>query len=239
MENKKEEKDLSGDEEHESPEDMAKKRKTSAKALVVFIVLVILVFSSVFMYSVYVNNKRPKTLDEMHQENLESKDTDERYVYNGYSFLYLDDLWFTRIQKDNTLFDISLRYGPKQLEDIPIDFDKDLLDPELHPTVAMTINPYTNDSTSQALAASEIGLNLARAVNISPFGACITQDYDACINRPIINCSTLHSEPIIYLKESDLTGIKMKDSCIIVMGKGDDIVRAGDRLIYSLYGIMK
>jgi len=62
-------------------------------------------------------------IDELHDENLEGDlNNEEAYVYNGFSFVLVDGLWWTEVLKSSdsgdTLLKIPLHYGPRDLEEV-------------------------------------------------------------------------------------------------------------------------
>jgi hypothetical protein len=221
----------------EKPEVMEEQgNSNSGKYVVIFLVVIVLIFASVFIFG-YIKAKNPVTIDSLHDKNLEGKFSDDNFMYNGFSFVYFDNLWYTRIQDENTLYDVALRFNPKEVEDVPIDVNLALIDSETFPEIYITIDPYTNDATYQTLAVSELGLNLVRAMDIIPRAACTTQDNDACIGRDIINCSYEYS-PIIFIKEADTPMVFQDNTCFVIQGKELDLMKSIDRFIYKIYGII-
>src|SRR3989344_6458707 len=58
-------------------------------------------------------------IDDLHQQNLDGKlDSDEGYVYNGYSFVKADGLWWTEVEVKDRIIKIPLHYGPREVEHI-------------------------------------------------------------------------------------------------------------------------
>lgn len=211
------------------------KRKSSGIYLTVFIVLILVIFASVFFYTKFLN--KPLTIDELHLKNMQGKETENNYMYNGFSFVKYDNLWYTQLQSGDTIYDVSLRFGPKEIENVPIKVNLNGINREIFPELFITIDPYTNDATYETLAAAELSLNLVRALGIIPKAACNRQDNNTCLNRDIIDCS-YDKVPVIYIKESDNVKVTQENLCIVIEGKGIDLLKSVDRLIYSLYGII-
>jgi len=44
------------------------------------------------------------TIDELHQKNLKGEESDINYVYNGFSFVFINGMWYTQVQKEDTVF---------------------------------------------------------------------------------------------------------------------------------------
>src|SRR3989344_6455534 len=58
-------------------------------------------------------------IDDLHQQNLDGDlDSDQGYVYNGYSFVKADGLWWTGVEIKDRIIKIPLHYGPREVEHI-------------------------------------------------------------------------------------------------------------------------
>lgn len=169
---------------------------------------------------------------------LYPKEDQDYYTYNHFDFVYDDGMWYTLIQLDDQPWKIPLRFGPRDVEHVPI-----IGDPDLHLTVKavyITFDPDDEDlDYHTTLAASELSLNLAQALDITPIGACTKNTTEACINRTIISCETDSKHAIIYLTQnSSFPIVEQKNNCLILKGKGFDLVKAVDRLLLYWYKIM-
>lgn len=216
--------------------------KTFFIALGVFVLLLIAIFLIPRFFS-----EGPETLSDIHKENLEQgKDSDTEYVYNGYSFVHYDGLWYTQILNGVTgdLYDIPLHYGPKNLTDIVITGD---LDPFFSRVINgnisnaslryyLTFDPNSSDMGYIALASGELTQNLVKTFNIAPVPAC-TEENEQCAAVPIISCETTQ-EPVIFMKFGSPTLVYADGNCITIQGEGIELVRAADRFILKLYNVM-
>jgi len=162
-------------EETDELEEEKPRSKNSGKAIGIFIITVILIFGGILLFN-YIKINNPTTIDDLHRLNLEGKETENNYIYNGFSIVKWDNLWFTQIQKQDIMYDISLRYGPRDVENVSIDINLGLIDPETFPEIYITIDPFTTDATYQALGVSELSLNLINGLGVMPRAACIAQD---------------------------------------------------------------
>lgn len=216
--------------------------KTFFIALGIFAVILLGIFLIPHFF-----NKEPVTLSEAHQENLkEGKDTDTQYVYNGYSFVYYDGLWYTQIynQLSNDTYNIPIHFGPKNLTDIIMAGDLN----EFFAGVSrsnisngtkryyLTFDPNDTNMGYIALANGELSQNLVKTFNIAPVSACTTED-NQCASVPIITCNTT-DQPVIYLKSGTPTVIYAEGNCLTIQGEGPELVRAVDRFLLKLYNIM-
>jgi hypothetical protein len=158
------------------------------------------------------------------------------YDYNGFSFIKGNNMWFTQIQpqEGNKLYTIELRYGPRELEEIPI-----IGNPKIFLTINktyITFNPYGENLKYIGLAIADIDMNLIKVMGIEPIAAC-TKNHSACSDRPIKNCENTEA-PVILVKQNQTTFVEQKGNCLILQGNGFDLVKAADRLLLYLYGIM-
>lgn len=160
----------------------------------------------------------------------------QSYSYNGFVFTNMTGLWFTEIVNPVTQkqYNIPLHFGPKQLENIIIEGDVKPFKNESE--IYITFNPEGSEFGYIALAASEISINLAQTLDITPIAACTTNS-SVCVERPIISCSS-PGEPAVFLKQENETRIFVENNCIIVQGQGPEIVRAADRLLLNWFSVM-
>ena len=158
----------------------------------------------------------------------------DQYDYNGFTFTKQAGLWHTQWQRGSDLFNIRLRYGPRETENVPLVAPEEGIN--VSDILYLTFDPGEGKKFV-ALAASELGLNLIRTFNITLTAACTQNNSDACSGRPIITCDNT-DEAVIYLREAPEMGLFLGNNCIIVQGQGEDLVRAADKLIWIQYGIV-
>ncbi|MBI5003090.1 hypothetical protein HZC31_06915 [Candidatus Woesearchaeota archaeon] len=219
---------------------------TSTSAFFIGLGIFILVLLTIFLIPRFFDQD-PQTLTELHQETVEEElDEDDRYTYNGYSFVYYDGLWYTQIYNSfsEDLYDVPLHYGPKNLTDIIITGDVNpffnaVLMSNLSNTSLryyLTFNPTDENLGYVALASGELSQNLVTTFNIAPVSACTVEDAQ-CASVPIVTCDST-TEPVIYIKSGTPTLIYANGNCITIQGEQAELVRAVDRFLYKLYNIM-
>ncbi len=162
---------------------------------------------------------------------------EKHYVYNGFDFYKQNDVWYTQIQPpgEGKLYNLQLRYGPKEVEDIPI-----IGNPELFLGVNalyMSFDPYSENVQYIGLAIGDIDTALIKVGGIAIHTACTVQDNDACVNVSIKNCDNTN-EPVIVVGQDRVAFVEHDGNCLKVYGKDMDVVRAADRLLLYWYGIM-
>lgn len=158
------------------------------------------------------------------------------YTYNGFEFVKMQGLWHTQWQRDNEIFGLHLRYGPRESEDIHLVGYSEDEKFSVGDTLYITFDPGLQKKFV-ALAAAELSLNLNKAFEISPKAACTQNLTQSCHTRPIVTCNNT-DEAVIYLKEEAPTKITLRSNCIIIQGEGEELVRAADKMIWIQYGIM-
>lgn len=175
-------------------------------------------------------------IDQMHQDNLDGKLDEEGYVYNGFSFVKVDGLWWTEVNRLGTLVKVPLHFGPKELEDIEMtgelssDFNKGN-------DVYISIDPAAVGG-HYVIAMREISANVGQGINRNSVGAC-TKEHEGCEDRKILNCENTQGLPVIELEVSEEQSIELSGTCITVKGTGYGIIKAANRLLYQWYDIME
>ncbi len=212
--------------------------KNTKNLFIIIAVIVGLFVLSFLVRFVYNPEGDAATIDELHRKNLEGKESEFNYIYNGFSFVFVDNLWYTQIKrKDETLLDVPLHFGPRDLEDIPI--TGEINDKFKQPTAYITFDPTEDDFKFVALSSAELSLNLARGIEVMPIAACDRNKTAACIDRPIVTCEN-KDKAIIYLKQTNETGeVKLGGNCVEVSGDGWELVKATDRVLLQWYQVMK
>lgn len=234
-----EEKEEQGKAEEEIVEE--EKSLMGDKVLVFLILGLILVFVLFFFWRTF-TQEQPQTIDGMHILNLKGKLKEEKgYVYDGvHSFIRLDDLWYVQLKSPGgtRIYDMALRYGPRDLEDIEI---KGFLDVDLFNDAQdyyVTYNPVGNDFSHVALAVGDFNQHMTNVFFKTPIAACDRNETEACGIRPIINCENT-GKVVLYVKEAEKLNVFYDNNCIVVEGQDLDLVKGVDRILLNLYGIMK
>ncbi len=176
-------------------------------------------------------------IDDLHDQNLNGElPEEEGYVYNGFSVVKADGLWWTEVESESRLVKIPLHFGPKEVENIPLtgkissafnDGDK----------IYVAINPAVNYNKYYTLALMELNNNILQGISRPIEAACTAED-PACENRTIINCENTQGKPVIELAISDQPSVTFQGSCMKVSGNDLELAKAVDRLLYYWYGII-
>jgi hypothetical protein len=214
--------------------------RSSDKILIIGIVILILLFVVVFFIT-RITKEQPKTIEDLHRLNIQGKLKPEQgYLYKGaYSFVNLDGFWYTQLTSPSgkSLYNMALRYGPRDLENIRIFgyLNNSLFNEATDYYV--TFNPTGNDFSHVALAVSDFNQHMEKVFGKTPIAACDKNETAACEDRPIINCDNT-DKVVLYVKEANQSLVKYDNNCIIVEGKNFDLVKGIDRILLNFYGIM-
>ncbi|MBR9691990.1 hypothetical protein GOV06_04330 [Candidatus Woesearchaeota archaeon] len=210
-----------------------------SKKLLILVAVIIGLFALSFIFRfVYDPTEAAVTIDELHKKNLEGKESEINYVYNGFSFVYLDNLWYTQVKRnDDSLLDIPLHFGPRDLGDILVTGSVD--ERFQQPRIYLTFDPTGEVLKFVALSSAELSLNLARGIGLMPVAACYKNETKACESRPIVTCAD-KNKAVIYFKQTNETGaVKLDGNCVELSGDGWELVKATDRFLLQWYQIME
>jgi hypothetical protein len=168
---------------------------------------------------------------------LKGKPAEQNKVeYNYFTFEEIGGLWETRIDLDNKPYQATFRYNPTQVQDVTIvgNFSGFRKLP-----IYITFDPEADKEEYKylALAASELTLNIVRALNFTVEAACTKNITDACADRPIITCKDDAS--VIYLIPKAPTQVTLEGNCVTLSGNSFDLLKSVDRMLFQWYKIMK
>ncbi|MBT3405806.1 hypothetical protein HN419_01425 [Candidatus Woesearchaeota archaeon] len=216
------------------------KLDASAKFLIAALIFIVVVFGVLFGLK-HIYTPEPQTLDELLSGPI-LEETENMYNYRNFPFVKKDGIWHTNVLRKGTnqVYGIQLRHGPKELEHIKIagDDPRLLVDSQEANAVYISFDPEGKDLPFVALAVSELSLNLARALDITPIAACSQNITSACEERPIISCPNdeFHT---IFITHNEEPEVDVDLNCITIQGNDEEIVMATEKLILKWYGVME
>ena len=220
-------------------EEVMEEKRISDKILVIIALVIIFIIASIFAMRFFLKDKGPKTIDDLHKLNLEGKLNEEQgYVHSGYSFVKFDDMWYTKMMSPMRTreYNVNFRYGPKEVQDIPIyGFLNGTLFNEAR-DYYVTFNPVGENLQYVALAVNDFNQQMINIFFKTPIPACDRNETEACASIPIINCTNT-DKIVFYVKRANETAVRMDLNCIIIEGIDFELIRAVDRLLYSFYEI--
>lgn len=221
--------------EKESSEGGNKEKKESKKLLTAIAVLIVCFGIAIVGVKFFGNPDEAVTIDDLHERNLAGEESERNYMYEGYSFVNSGNLWYTQLEnKEGTLFQIPIHYGPRELEGIPImgSINSSFSGQELY----LTFDPLQENLTYVALSSAEISLNLVNGMGLDPKAACTTNESIACKGREVITgCE--EDRAVIYLKQEEEPEVMIKGNCVIIKGQGKGLLKAADAFLLKLYQV--
>jgi hypothetical protein len=220
---------------------------TSTRSFFIALAILGFVLIGVFMMPRLFPDQGPQTLNEIQGMVVaEGLDTETAYTYNGYGFVYYDDLWYTQIldQFSGDLYDVPLHFGPRDLTDVMVAGDLNaffvgVTQGDIEGNIGryyLTFDPNGEDMGYVALAAGELSQNLVTTFNMAPVSACSAEG-TGCEEIPIITCDNTE-DPVIYLMSGESAAVYAADNCIVIQGDKEELVRSVDRFLLKLYNIM-
>ncbi|HLD72472.1 MAG TPA: hypothetical protein VJA23_02720 [Candidatus Nanoarchaeia archaeon] len=220
------------------PENDSRDTKTILFTILILVGVFGLFLGGFKLYSNQLTTAAVVDVDQLHQDNLAGDlNEEEGYIYNDYSFVKVDGLWWTEMNKFGTLLKIPLHFGPKEVESIQFEGN---LNPEfnLGDSVYIAIDPKVINKY-YTLAISELSFNVVKGMDRAPIGSCTEEGY-GCDNRTLISCeNNPQNLPVIELAIANETTVKGAGTCLKISGDGYDLVKAVDRVLYQWYGIME
>ncbi len=228
--NKKETEEIYVEVEDSEDDEKGKPSKNSDLTNIIIFLVVIAVISGA-AYLAYIKLYLPMT----QPQPQPGQNITDSYIYKGFEFKKIDSLWTTDVQVGNTIIQIWVHNGAREVWRLDIlgylntSFDQG--------PVYITFDPRDENKEMIALAAGELSLNIVQGIDREVIGACARNETDACSDRPIVTCDS-EDKSVIYLKESNTTWVQFEQNCIIVRGRGEELLKAADKLILYWYGIV-
>lgn len=163
------------------------------------------------------------------------------YEYNGFEVTqiklnkyagYVTKVYINQ-HKEPTF--MNTRYDPRSLEDIKTEDVKDEIINKSQ--IYITLNPYANLTGITTQAALEIN-NLVEFFYLIPVNSAFTEAYG---NHTVKTCKDANEETaVIRLGLGGENKIYKNKDCIILEAiSEEDLIRAADRLVFHLLGVMK
>jgi hypothetical protein len=160
----------------------------------------------------------------------------DRFRYNYFEFELRDGTYYTTVQGGKQLYQVSLRNSPRDLEDIPVRGNIS----SFGSLGRFAITFDANDSVhtpSVTMANAEISPNLVRQFGADIMIGCVRPD-PKCENVSIITCAN-STRPVIFLNNMGNASIDIVGKCAVISGRDAELIRAADRFMYGMYGIMR
>lgn len=178
------------------------------------------------------------TIDEMHELNSKGKlEMSQGYLYNGFSFVQSNGIWYSQVQKGNTLYDTTFNSDPLSVENITVEGSISALFKNAD-VIYITFDPDAHGLKYIAVANAGLSMSLVKGFGYNLTAGCTSNETATCRNTAVVQCGD-EDKAVIYFKESTETKVVLSENCVTIEGAGEDIIRAKDRLLMRWYGIMQ
>jgi hypothetical protein len=167
--------------------------------------------------------------------------------YNGYVFNHTNGIWTTNWRGRYAVYQLTFRYNPKQLEDIPLrkentsTWNQNLGTP---PHVYITFDPLGENASFSYItfAAADLTRTFVQFMRANTTVVCTRKHPDVCpTDEQIVRCDSPDdvNKSIINIDYSPDPEVVVNKNCITIRGQGEDLIRATERfLLTSIFGIM-
>ncbi|MFH1591010.1 MAG: hypothetical protein ABIC95_03700 [archaeon] len=226
------------------------KQERSRNALFILVAAFVGIIIGLILVTIFFSPD-PETVDGM-LDHID-EDSDTRYMYNGFSFVLIDGLWYTKIKNpvDGNEYVLPLHFGPKDVQDVMIEGDVEGFLSQVKAGATegnigrtfVTFNPTEERLGYTALANSELSASLIQVMHFKVFPGC-DRNATGCEGATIVHCGDT-DKPVIYLNDTinypdapQGPRIVVEDNCLTVYGSEYDLVKAVNRLLYKWHGIM-
>jgi hypothetical protein len=161
-----------------------------------------------------------------------------KYSYNQFPVEKRDGTWYTYAQLGSNLYEVSMRYGPRELESVRVEGDIGSFR-DRWGFYHITIDPTEESFGNITMAHAEVSLKLVPHFR-KGLGAACTVMTDDCysMNASHVTCDN-SSLPVIFLNQAPGPLVRIEGNCATIQGEGEDIIKAADRFMYNMYGIMR
>lgn len=160
-----------------------------------------------------------------------------RLIYNNFVFQKQGTEWHTQWQRDQQVYDVSLRYSPLEVENVSVGgIGLNATFQQLPFYITFDPDEESQNFKYLGLTVGELGLNIVRGLGGRIETACTKNISTACANHSIVTCAD--DKAVIYVRTANETRVRLQGNCLIIQGKELELVRAADRVLYHFYHIM-
>ena len=225
------------EENNSTGKDHKKPHRKIRKLRVTTLVLAVLAIAVISSYYFFEDNG----LKEAGTNHSGEPSQEKQKVHRGYVFEKEGPLWKTKWLKGNQIYNLDFRSHPEEVAHIPIE---GTLDERINnKTVFLTIDGNNDTSKTEeyaqlSLAVYGLSTKLATVLNKDVTAACTSNSSEVCKTRPVATCET-EEAAVIYFKDAPEPRILLDGNCITIEGRGEDTVKAVDKLLYKLLSIVE
>src|SRR3989338_6170235 len=151
--------------------------------------------------------------------------------YNGLKFADKGNFWSVKVNGREALF----TYLPEELSSLNAE---NASIGKLKNAAQIDATSEFNDTLAEPIALAQFQMGIA----LNNFGVYLRSGFTDTVSKlPVIKCGdSTNLVPVIYFRSANETKIYSDGSCIIAeAANGADAIRAKDRLVYGILGIMQ
>lgn len=199
-----------------------KEKKRQRINIIIGIIIAVLMIASVIGYALL--------------ENYQNQNEEQTIKYKNYKFIKTESGWQTQIKVLEQSTILNTYYLPQELENISIQGTPLLAD---FLNKAIFIVATTNTEQQAALE-----YNVFNKIALRMQLACSPEQENStfCLenNLPIKSCEDADwQNTIIIIKETENeTSVNYKNSCLEIKGKGTELIKANEKAIFMIFGII-
>ena len=214
--------------------------KSDTRNLTLMIIGVLVLFGVLFGGFFWYNNTigAPKTIDELHIMNMNGElDETEGMMYNGHSFVKYDNMWWTVVGVEQKEVTHPFHNSPKDVANISItgEFNSDTFNK--NQDVYISTDPTIVDKY-YSLGAIALSVSVGKGINKHPVGAWSkSYEYNPG-NVSIVTCDNANGRAVVEFVQDNRTAVELDGTCMRVIGKSRESLRAMERLLYRWYRII-
>lgn len=168
--------------------------------------------------------------------------TESGDTYNGYEFRQVNGgFWATTITSAQGPTELRFRSHPRTVETIPMADGVDAVlraIQERNGSLVITVGPEYDEGGRVAIGVAEITRKLKYQYGLNITGA-VTEPSPAT-NASVITCDNVTPRrAVLEVRKGDPTRITRDQGCISLQATSPtDVIRAADRFVYGLFGII-
>ena len=151
--------------------------------------------------------------------------------YNGITFSTNGQIWTAKIDGREAAFS----FLPAEVQDINASADFSRI---LSGKYEIDLTSEFNDTNKEAISLAEHQMGLT----LGNYNIYLRNGFTAnnSFNFPIIKCSNATQyTPVVYFRHANFTSITTQNNCVIVEASSNtEFIRAKDRLLYGILGVM-
>lgn len=235
--------------ESRKSDDSDKQSKQFVVYFTIAIILIMLIAGiSYFLFTTFTPEKQPIEYNflEQYEQVVDGQENENQYKFNEFIFVRenASQVWTTVAYKGSQPYELSSLAGPKDVEHISLDnrsleliFNK----PHAVFVIDTTFDQFDYQTAKVAQSMIEVGKAVGNKYNI--LNKNVTSALSASSNPalPIANCEQVTNKTnVIFFKYDNKTEIRVENDCIIVAAPtGDEMIKASDRLLFAIVGILR